>query len=57
MFSVDEMGANAGDIRILAAADREMVDSYIISIRVGRCNHYGPFLHLCQHENRASTFV
>lgn len=36
MFSVDETGANAGDIRIIAAADMEMVDSYTISIRVGR---------------------
>ena len=36
MFSVDEIGASAGDVRILTAADRESVASYSISIRVNR---------------------
>ena len=35
MFSVEEVGASAGDIRIVTAADRESVASYVISVRVG----------------------
>lgn len=35
LFSVDETGASAGDIRILSAADRETISSYGISVRVG----------------------
>lgn len=34
MFSVAETGTNAGEIRILTAANKESVDSYAISIRV-----------------------
>jgi Na+/citrate or Na+/malate symporter len=34
MFSVDETGANAGDVRIVSAADRESISSFAISIRV-----------------------
>lgn len=45
MFSVDETGASAGEIRILTAADRESVSSYAISIRVriysGTCVYSG----------------
>ncbi len=44
MFSVAEVGANAGEIRILTAADREMVASYAISIRVNlHPQHVIPF--------------
>ena len=34
MFRVAEIGVSAGEVRINASADREMVDSYTISIRV-----------------------
>lgn len=34
MFSTVETGSSAGEIQITMPADREVVDSYVISIRV-----------------------
>ncbi len=34
MFSVTNSGASAGEIRILAVADRESTSSYSINVRV-----------------------
>ena len=50
LFSVDETGANAGDIRILSAADREAISSYIISVRVGITCLLMHWLPVCVHK-------